>query len=418
MPDRGTPGPLDVRLARGRADLLDTIDQPPLHRIRDRAAARRRRRRTAGGAGALLAVALAATLVVRPWAGPAEPSPPPVAGTPPGGPVYASSGITINGLTGSGVAQVPGAINDVEFTDPDHGYLLAECPAAKPCPATVARTADGGLSWDAVELPADTRGRTGLDLIAFPDGRLLLAGDITYASPDQGRTWHRAVPEDPAPPVPPQGGDRLRLGSGPGRCGGTVEVWRPGWGRAGVTPGRPGIDVCWLGPVVATDGAWWAGGTRDGSATLAVTRDRGGSWQQIILDAPAPRVTSVEVAVLGSHAYAAVLGADRSLIALFHSTDGGRTFARVRSGGDTGPPDGLAGAIVPLLDGRVLVAGTDRRWYVSADDGRTFTRAEGNLPAVGRLARTPAGYVAYDLFGGGWAAYSSDGATWRKLQIN
>jgi hypothetical protein len=74
--------------------------------------------------------------------------------------------------------------------------------------------------------------------------------------------------------------------------------------------------------------------------------------------------------------------------------------------------------MVPLLDGRLLVAGTDQRWYASADDGRTFTRAEGTLPAVGRLARTTAGYVAYDLFGGGWAAYSPDGATWRKLQIN
>jgi hypothetical protein len=72
---------------------------------------------------------------------------------------------------------------------------------------------------------------------------------------------------------------------------------------------------------------------------------------------------------------------------------------------------------VPLLDGRLLVTGTDQRWYVSADDGRSFSQAAGSLPPVGRLARTDAGYVAYQLFSNGWAAYSADGSTWRKLQI-
>ncbi|HEX5597432.1 MAG TPA: sialidase family protein, partial [Micromonosporaceae bacterium] len=112
-----------------------------------------------------------------------------------------------------------------------------------------------------------------------------------------------------------------------------------------------------------------------------------------------------------------VLGPDRAILALLHSADGGQTFTRTRKG-NAGAPQSLAGAMVPLLDGRLLVAGGDRRWYISADDGATFTRAEGNLPAVGRLARTSAGYIAYDLFGGGWAAFSSDGSAWRKLQIN
>jgi photosystem II stability/assembly factor-like uncharacterized protein len=148
-----------------------------------------------------------------------------------------------------------------------------------------------------------------------------------------------------------------------------------------------------------------------------VTRDGGASWHLVPLDLSGGAIASTQVAVLGSHAYAVVLGPQRTIRAIFHSSDGGLSFSRMREAG-AGEPATLAGDAVPLLDGRLLVTTTERRWYVSADDGRTFERAEGNLPVVGRLARTPAGYVAYDLFGGGWAAFSSDGSTWRKLWIH
>jgi hypothetical protein len=423
MPEPDPRTPLDVQLARGRTDLLDRIGQPPLDRIQHRAARRRRRRRNAAG-GALLALAVAGTLLIRPWAGVVDPAPPPVAGTPPAGPIYTAAGITINGLTETGLTDIAGTISDVEFTDPDHGYLVAECASTTPCPASVARTSDGGVSWQPTELPGATRGQTGLDLIAFPGGRLVVIGDTAYTSTDNGYTWRpgTGTSVDTSGRVLARPDDRLRLqpaaAGGAGGCGGTIQVWQSAQLADGgsVSPGR--ISVCWVAPEATADGAWWIGGTQDGQAVAAVTRDGGTTWTQAPLDAPAGEVGSVQVAVLGRHAYAAVLGPDGTIRALFRSTDGGRTFSRTSTGTPVGGPGRLAGSLVPLLDGRLLVAGTDNRWYVSADDGHSFTRANGTLPAVGRLARTASGYVAYNLFGGGWAAYSGDGSTWRKLQIN
>jgi hypothetical protein len=421
------PG-LDARLGDARTVVLDSIDQPPLARIRQRAV-RRRRRRTAGGA-ALLAVAVAATLPV--WNRSDEPAPPMPADAPPAGPVYADAGITINGLVETDVPRLPGVITDVEFVDPEHGYLLSGCLTGNPCPVTAASTADGGATWRQVALPADTAGWPRAELLAFPDGTLAAHPGSTedgYASADGGRTWFPApAPEPNLPGIPADPDDLLGLRPGGQRCAGTVEVWQPDRLRAKQPARRPLVrqpdfGVCWVAPTATADGAWWVGGVRDGAATVAVTRDGGTSWRPITLipvaELPDDEVASVEVTSLGSHVYASVLGRDRAVWTIFHSADGGQTFDQTLDPwSDVGAVGGPPGELVPLLDGRLLATGTDQRWRVSADDGRTFTRAEGSLPAVGRLARTLAGYVAYDLFGSGWAAYSPDGATWRKLQIN
>ncbi|MDW5326417.1 hypothetical protein [Plantactinospora sp. KLBMP9567] len=421
MPDRDLPGPdLDVRLVRGRAALLDSIDQPPLARIRDRAATRRRRRHAAGAAGgaALLSLAVVATVALQPWTTDGtDPVPPPVADAPPGGPVYTGAGITINGLSTAAVAHVPGTISDVEFVDPDHGYLLARCGAAEPCPANLARTSDGGASWEHTDLPASSAGQHDLELAAFPGGRLLVSHPGGgYASTDEGRSWQEVGSGDGTGQVPAVRGDLLRAGPGGGRCDLDVEVWRPELARAGAPATAPDLDVCWVAPAAGADGAWWVGGFRNGQPAVAITRDRGARWRTVELPGTGVSAGTVEVASLGSQAYATVLGADRRLLALHHSADGGQTFNPSRSGSSE-LPTGLSGALVPLLDGRLLVTGTDRQLYLSADDGVTFQRAGGSLPPLARLERTVAGYVAYDLFGSGWAAYSADGATWRKLQI-
>src|SRR6266508_3237431 len=103
----------------------------------------------------------------------------------------------------------------------------------------------------------------------------------------------------------------------------------------------------------------------------------------------------------------------REILAIEHSTDGGRTFQRTFHGG---VPGTVAGDLVPLADDRLLLAGSDHHWYVSADHGASFRDAPDLLP-VNRIARTQAGYVAYDLLGGGWCAFSVDGVSWVKLNV-
>jgi len=92
--------------------------------------------------------------------------------------------------------------------------------------------------------------------------------------------------------------------------------------------------------------------------------------------------------------------------AVYRSVDGGpfTLFAE--------RPGTVAGEVVPLLDGRLLVAGPD--WYVGTS---TLARAGGSLPWVGEIQRTPGGWVAYDLFSADWAAVSRDGTEWQKVNV-
>jgi hypothetical protein len=395
---------LETRLAREREELLDAIEQPPLDRVGARAA-RIRNRRRARRAGAVLAVvAVAGFAGLRPWE--TDQKPPQVADpSPPPGVVYTDAGITINGLTSEGFIELRGQITDVEFADPDHGYALIQCPQdTDPCPPSLARSADGGVTWTLATPPPAPGDQ--MDLTAFADGRLVVGG---YMTTDGGRTWQAtARPNGPASTI---GKDQLlRLGER------AVEVWSSMYGNRGeLVTQPPGMKVNWVAAAPSATGAWWVGGTRDGAPAVAVTRDGGRGWSVHPLDAAG---STAQVAVLGEHVYVTVLGADRKISAIFLSTDSGQRFTRTSSG-PLATPGGLAGEAVPLLDGRLLVIGTDQRWYVSEDDGRTFTRAEGgDLPAVGRVARTTAGYVAYDLFGAHWAAFSVDGSTWRKIPVN
>jgi hypothetical protein len=70
---------------------------------------------------------------------------------------------------------------------------------------------------------------------------------------------------------------------------------------------------------------------------------------------------------------------------------------------------------VPVLDGRLVAAGPN--WYVSQEPGATMQGAGGTLPWVGRIQRSPGGWVAYNLFEAGWVATSLDGITWQKINL-
>jgi hypothetical protein len=411
---------LDAHLDRSRTELLGEIDQPPIAAVRRRAGALRRRRRAAVAGSAFTVIVAAGVVGLHPWdqggGGTVHPGASPAVQR--SAQVYTGSGITINGLQENLFTDLPGQIADVAFVDPDHGYVVSQCPTGPVCTA-VSVTEDGGETFTtAASLPAAARSRD-LAVVPFPRGQaLLVAGAATFATADEGRTWQQTPlggGRAPASATPEQ---ILRLDAG-------VHVWDALRGDLGRLVHQPsGLVVRWVAARPAGDGAWWVGGVAaGGEPSVAVTRDGGASWTPVPLPS-AEHVTQVRVATLGSEVWAVATGDDGSLGGVYHSADDGATFAASWHGGAA--PARVSGDPVPLLDGRLLLAehgltaangGVGGSWWLSADDGATFTVAA-SLPAVGRLAQTGAGYVAYELFAGSWAAYSADGSTWNKLQAN
>ena len=401
---------LDDRLAAARTDLLHEIDQPDLAVIGDRAVRLRRRRAASRTGAALLALVAVGALVARPWTGDQARPPEPaatVAPAPTAGSVYTSDGITVNGLVlGLPVIELPGTLVAAEFADPDHGWVLAtECGG---CSVTVGRTVDGGRNWTSRALgpPGDAQ------LVALdPETVLVRGSERTMLSTSGGLGW-QLVDVTSRPVDAMHAGDRPIVNSNR-----TVEVWAPS-GYRGDLAVQPPFTPTWISAAPAADGGWWVGGD---DAALAVTRDRGRSWKRYTLPTTVPG-NHVEVTALGVDVYAIVVDTRDTPApqrGIYRSTAGG-PFVRV---GPATPPQTIGGQVVPLLDGRLLVSNgfADNslvgNWYVSADHGVTFTAAR-NMPQVGTVRRTPSGYVAFDVVADGWVAYSSDGATWRKLQVH
>ena len=411
------PASLDDRLAIGRTELFADIDQPPMDRLGRRAATLRRRRRAATAAGSLAAFLMVGTIAVQPWLR-ATGTPAPVAGVlPSGGPIYSGGGITVNGLVDPrSVVKLAGTIADVEFTDADHGFLVTACQRdATGCQPAFASTTDGGLTWT-LRPPPPLPASAVANILTFPDNVLALdIGDenLTLTSGDAGQEWtvlgrSRPSVRQAAP------GEVLHVHTIGDACAdGPVEVWGPEGGLLGTLLAQPDLDVCQVERVTAADNTWWASGTFDGQPAVATTTDGGLNWTRQIL----PGAGTARLASFGLRVYAVVTGADAALRAIYYAPRGG-TLTEVAASG-LRPPT-VVGEPISLPDGRLLIASAGR-WYVSQDNGASFTRIEGkevNLPWIGKFARTPAGYVAYNLFQAGWAAFSSDGATWRKFPVH
>jgi hypothetical protein len=414
---------LDDRLAASRTELLGEIEQPGLDRITGRAARLRRRRRTARATAAAGLVLVAVLAVLRPWSGHLSAPPAPPAATPnPSSTnymVFTDLGVTLNGLNVDlAVADIPGALRDVEFTGPDHGWLLtADCTEGGwGCRLILGETADGGVTWHTRALPDRASSlATVPDLIALDDHTLLLDptddGTATISA-DGGATWRPATAAPGATVAKVDPGDRLVLNARTAE----VEVFSGRYAARGKLANQPAMTVRWVAATASADGGWWVGGDVDGHPAVAVTRDRGATWQRTDLSGPSS--AWAQVSTLGAHAYAVVMSQDEArtvLHAIYHSPTTGAAFAQTWRGG--GDPVTIAGELVPLLDGRLLLADAGGIWYVSETDGATFQRSN-DMPRFGRLVRTPGGYVALDVVATGYAAYSADGSTWRKLQAH
>ena len=406
------PDQLETRL-RAERDRLD-IDQPPLSVIAARAGALRRRRRAVQGtlAAALLLSLGGALLTTR------EDRPPPPAQATTG--AWTAEGITINGLPHL-PTDLPGTVRDVEFADPDRGFLLsATCENPSSCTNWISTTLDGGHTWRSSVAPGRL-GATSADklpsLYVTGSAITLLGPDATgliRASSEDGETWQvteAAALTTRSQSDPPLAGDAHLVALGPQPCGRQVA----GLTATGLTavPQPPPISVCWTAPVRAGDGAWWVGGTADGRPAVAVSRDGGTTWQRTLFSSLPEGSGQARVSMQGRDVFAVLVDPTATpawLIGVAVSDDGGATFGPVRP---TAGQATIGGDLVPLLDGRLLLVDGVGHWLVSDDRGTTWHRLDG-LHQTTRLARTQSGYVAYGM-ATIYTAFSVDGTTWQKL---
>jgi RNA polymerase sigma-70 factor (sigma-E family) len=257
--------------------------------------------------------------------------------------------------------------------------------SAPPAPVYSGSGSAAGLDIDGIFNPATA-----------PD----LPGSITEFELAGGAGWLRtACSSRELPSCKPA---FARTGDG----GQTWQVVTDDGAAAPSVPGDPGFTVTWAARGRTPSGVAWVGGLDGGTAYLASSAD-GGQWQRHPLPgaAGADRVTAT---VRGEDVLAFALK-NNKIIAVY----AGRPPVRVSGGAGFAP----VGEPVYLPDGRILVAGPESRFYVSGDQGATFTAAAGTLPNVGELRATTDGYVALDLFRAGWVAVSTDGQTWHKLPI-
>jgi hypothetical protein len=406
---------LEHRLVTERTELVGGIQVPELGVIRSRARAVRRRRRMASAAAALALLSVVGAGVAAVLDNRAV-RPPEVAAS--GTPTWTQSiyrgwGLTLYGLTAD-VDDRPGQIYDIEFApDGDRGtMLLADCQGDE-CALSALATLDAGRHWHPQPLPMTSAPAVALPrAVPFGTEQLgLIGGDLAWIwTPGTWTSLSAASP--PAVESVPKGG-RLWARPGAGCTPGPVYVWDMR-GSLGVLATPPPMQVCRIasGP----GGIWWAGGydTADGRRpAVAMSRDYGRSWRKFPLPAAGGDAWA-QVAPLGTEVYASVVSPRGgqpypetvTLHAVYRSADGG-PFQQY------GPTNtAIVGELVPLLDGRLLAAGPG--WTISAD-GDQFRKAPGDLPFVGRFARSPGGWIAYDLFQAGYAAVSRDGVEWHKF---
>lgn len=293
------------------------------------------------------------------------------------------------------------ALADVSFADARRGSVAIADLVRRPGPPGIDEvgyvTTDGGATW-----------RPGPHLDYLTPNLVFQAPDGGVGpqriSADGGRTWHAlSVPDTralvPGAPMlvdPVHGWWLLRHLDG---ATVTSTLWRTADGgrtwdalpNAGV-PRDDTLAEAWffdpLGGVLVALG-------NDGTPTLFVTGDGGSTWRpSIALTSPLPGSPEVSAVLLarGDMLFAwlstyssATNDANRvAATYLLASTDRGQTWSPPRPGPELEAPTGA-----PVFDdlGRLLVL-EDRRLWVSADDGSTWTA---------RVIQAPEGIVPLGL---------------------
>ncbi|HET8661523.1 MAG TPA: hypothetical protein VFM55_21320, partial [Micromonosporaceae bacterium] len=219
---------------------------------------------------------------------PQEPAPPAAAPATPEPPRHEVRAVRLPVPPGSVLRQI-------ELADSRHGYaLVAACtaaPASSPaagrpepgeCPAALAATADGGLTWQARQHPRPVA--TDQQLYVGGAHLVLLHAEPYgwYVSTDAGQTFAFRPGSAPPPEYAAVAG-RYGVWCEPAPCR-VVEGYPPGGGRRPV-PAQPGLPGE-LTTVAEAGRELWAVSVAHGRAYPAVSLDQGRSWQRRDLPSP------------------------------------------------------------------------------------------------------------------------------------
>lgn len=422
---------LDAELANLRDGIRRSMPVPDFDRVRERSRQRVVRRRMQIGAAVAVLVVSAVVPLLRASTAP-EPVPPAAPPVP---------------VPERPRPQEGPFLHAVSFTDPDHGYALrGTCPDReyRNCTDELLVTADGGGHWETREVPSDLemfQGQLGELRVLGPDEIVLdwrRSGDPKNArtnrahSVDAGRTWRTVevppVPTDTVPSIPDGGAlvpACVTLFGGGQQCAEQgVAVVLPGSGASVRLANEPPLEDVQPGQVPTADGRWWMVG-RDRESrdwTLAVSDDAGRRWTTTALDWQG-QVYNWSVATNGDTLYASAVGglpdgADHNgLLAIFRSTDGGRSWEQTwRPDADKAPRE-TWGHVVVADDGTLLInaAGGEGRTYLSSDGGRTFTEVERRYNGGAYWVGT--GWVATAAEAHHDYQFSSNGVDWRELKL-
>lgn len=338
------------------------------------------------------------------------------------------------------VAQRPEPfVTDIDFADRQHGFALRTyCYDVRtPCLIELLVTADGE-HWRSRSLPQRKAegNRTAIDrLWVLGPNEVVVAESFATARPgrwysaDAGQTW-QPVPgtvEGSVEAVPVGGALDVVCQEPSGSAlfctRTTLVVTMPGSGRLAALGTQPGLNLKTPhGVPFAADGSHWVAGQDTGSGrwAVAVSRDSGRSWAVSELpEQPSRPVDRMEISVGPAGVYAAAIGElpgiTNGLLAIFHSSDGGRGWRQTWQGFADREPNSSTGAAVATGDRRLIVNTESGPPYVSADDGETFAPSPADL-AVKQVRWTRVGYLA-TVNAQSVAYLSEDGRRWRKLTV-
>lgn len=319
----------------------------------------------------------------------------------------------------------------LDFADADRGYALGSvcAPLGGPCSLTLLATDDGGKHWRPRSLPG-TSGPHAMLTVVGPEqvtiDRMSTGSDVyvqRISSTDGGRTWQGVTPNAPGTPRPISPSAPLQqvcLGADDG-CATGLGAPLPGSDGFAPALSQPPLVEPQPGAAATEDGKRWAAG-RDPATdawAVAVSADAGATWATTVLDVPGTPSPSGGWSMVERDGvlYATVNGAVGTgpvgLLAVFRSTDAGRSWTRTWHTAAGANLWGVAGNPIATADGRLLVYSASLGTFESADGGRTFAMADQQLPAQVRWTR--AGYLVsraeddYEI--------STDGVTWRRFTI-